>query len=157
MAAGLAATLILTGLMYLGPLIGIRTWNIPAIVGSAMSFNEHVTPTINPGPYGVGFVLYVIFGIFVFPSCYAYWVFSYLPGATWMRGLLYGGLIWLLLQVFLMPMIGQGAFDVRGPAMGVELLSQLVMWLAYGLVLGLLAGTQQMWRKVVHRPEEHAV
>lgn len=155
LAGGVLATLILTGLMYLGPLVHVATWNIPAIVGSAVSFNEDVTMAFRPSLWALGWVVYITFTVFFFPLCYAYWVYSYLPGSNTMRGLIYGGLLWLLFQVFLMPMIGQGAFDYHGPAPPVEILSQLVMWLVYGLVLGFIAGQQQVWQQRTH-PQRHA-
>src|SRR5579884_898590 len=153
---GLIATIILIGLMYLGPLIGVRTWNVGAMVGGAISFNELVTPAFRPQMWGLGFFSFVVFSILAAPACYAYWAYSYLPGTTWMRGLLYGGFLWLLVQILLMPMIGQGPFDVHGPAPAVEILSQLVLWLVYGVILGAIAGPQQVWRHRVHAPQEHA-
>ena len=75
---GVVATLLLTGLMYLGHAVGVDIWTIPAMIASAIGFGRYITPADPLWMWGV--VLYAIFGVLVLPLCYAYWVFSYLPG-----------------------------------------------------------------------------
>ena len=151
--AGVIATLILTGLMYLGPLVGIRVWNIPQMIGGAMSFNEHIVP--GSPLYIWGVCLYAIFCAVALPLCYAYWIYSYLPGPTWMRGLIWGGFLWFLVEMLVMPLIGQGVFDWYGPGTAVEIISQFVLWVAYGVVFGFIAGPQEVWAPRQHQ-ERHA-
>lgn len=150
---GLAATIVLTGLMYAAPAAGADVWNIPSMVAKAISFNNPII--LGEGYWIWGFIIYVTFTVFVLPGCYAYWVYSYTPGPTWMRGLLYGAFLWLIVQILMMPLVGQGAFDRKGPAPAAVVLSQLVLWLLYGLILGLIAGPQEVWRQRPHQ-EGHA-
>lgn len=150
---GLIATVVLTGLMYAAPAAGAGVWNIPNMIAKAISFDQ---PMITGSAYWVwGLVIYIAFVVFALPACYAYWVYSYTPGPAWMRGLTYGGFLWLLVEIVVMPLIGQGAFDRKGPAPAAEILSQLILWLIYGLILGLIAGPQEVWRQRPHS-EGHA-
>lgn len=150
---GLAATIVLTGLMYLAPATGATVWNIPSILAKVISFDAPFI--IGSGLWNWGFVIYVALGVFVLPACYAYWVYSYFLGPTWLRGVIYAGLLWLMVQLVVMPLIGQGAFDRKSPAPAAEILSQLVLWLVYGFILGLIAGPQQVCRQRPHQ-ERHA-
>jgi hypothetical protein len=63
---------------------------------------------------------------------------------------IYACLLWVLTQIVVLPLIGQGAFDRKGPHPAVEIMSQLVLWLVYGFILGLIAGPQQVWRQRPH-------
>jgi hypothetical protein len=135
--------------MYLAPVAGVGVWNVPDMIAKVLSFDQPII--VGSGLWSWGFVVYLALGIFVLPACYAYWVYSYLPGSTWMRGVIYAGLLWLLVQLVVMPLIGQGAFDRKGPVPAAEILSQLVLWFVYGSILGLLAGPQQVWRQRPHQ------
>lgn len=149
---GVVATLVLTGLMYLGHAVGVDIWNIPAMIASAMGFGRYISPADPLWMWGV--VVYAIFGVLVLPLCYAYWVYSYLPGPVWFRGLLWGAFLWFLEQMLVMPLIGEGVFDRRGPDPAIEIVSQLVLWLVYGVLLGIIAGPQEVWAQRQHR-EQH--
>lgn len=147
--AGLIATIVLTALMYIGAGLGARIWNIPSIIAGAISFNQKITA--GSGLWIWGLVMYVVFCVFAYPACYAYWMYSYLPGPTWIRGLIAGAFLWFLIEMLMMPLIGQGVFDVNGPNPAVEIISQLVLWLVYGAILGFIAGPQEVWRQRPHQ------
>lgn len=146
---GLIATILVTALMYIAGGLGIRVWNVPAIVGGALSFNARIHPGDAMWVWGLAF--YLACNIFAFPACYAYWVYDVLPGPTWMRGLLFGAFLWFILEMLLMPLIGEGVFDLRGPAPAFEIISQLILWLLYGAVLGAIAGPQELWQQRPHQ------
>lgn len=150
---GVIATAVLTILMYGGQLFGVQVWNVPSIIGGAMSFNKHMTTDNALWVWGV--VLYAVWGVFFLPLCYAYWVYSFLSGPTWFRGLVWGAFLWFIIQMLFMPLIGQGVFDTQGLGTGAEIISQAVIWLAYGAVFGAIAGPQEVWQQRPHE-EQHA-
>jgi hypothetical protein len=144
MLGGVSATIVLTALMYIGIGSGLLKFSIPDIVARTMAFGEFLPG--NSAMIAWGIVVYAIFTLFFCPLCYAYWVYSYMPGAPWARGLTFGIGLWFLMQIFLMPMIGQGVFNFHDPNPAIEIVSQFVLWSVYGIVLGVVAGPQEVWR-----------
>ncbi len=147
--AGFVAMLVLTGLMYLGVAVGVTIRNIPSYIAAAISFNA---PLADNQPYYLwGGALYFIFTVIMFPLCYCYWIYSYMPGPDWFRGTLFGAFLWFLVEALVMPLIGSGFFDFHGRDTAPEIISQLIMWLAYGAVLGFIAGPQEVWKQAHHQ------
>ncbi len=142
--AGVIATVVVTVLMYVGAAFGIAVWNIPSMIAGVISFNKNITT--NNALWVWGIVLYAIFCVLISPLIYAYWLYSYLPGPNWLRGLIWGAFLWFIVEMLFMPLIGQGLFDSNGRNIPTEIISQLVLWLAYGVVLGFIAGIQEVWR-----------
>ncbi|RBP05690.1 hypothetical protein DFR50_13453 [Roseiarcus fermentans] len=78
-------------------------------------------------------------GFFVVGSVFwgvAYAVLQpFLPGEPWVKGLVFGALLWLAAMIVFMPLAGQGLFGkTRGVSPAV---ASLILQLAYGGVLGL--------------------
>jgi len=147
--AGVIATLVMTGVMYLGALILPNMRNIPSMVGAVMAFNKHLTTSNALWTWGV--VMYAIFYAYAFPLCYAYWIYSYLPGPGWFRGFLSGVFLWFLLELLFMPLLHQGVFDIAGPDTATEIISMFIVSAVYGLVLGFIAGPQEVWETRQHQ------
>jgi hypothetical protein len=75
-------------------------------------------------------------GSVVFPLAYLAVFLPFVPLASWLRGLVFGGLLWLLVGIVITPWAGAGWFfgGVR-PAM-LALMTHLI----YGVILGVAAG-----------------
>jgi hypothetical protein len=149
MAGGLVGAVLVTGLTYLGLATNVMQWNVIDVVARAISFGEYV-PT-NSANYVWGIAFYALFVLVAAPLCYAYWVYSYLPGSTVMRGFLYGLFLWFLMELLLMPLVGAGVFDRLGPNTAAQIISQFVLWAIYGLALGFIAGPQELWRQTTQQ------
>jgi len=127
--------------MYVARSLGIPIFEMPDVLARVISFNEPHIATASP-LWNWGLSVYLVFGIVIIPGCYAYWVYPYLHGPAWARGLIMGGFLWFLVEMWFMPLIGQNVFDLSGSSPAIEILSQLVFWLLYGFLLGRIAGVQ---------------
>ena len=147
---GLIATIGVTLLMYVASLAGLPVAKMPDILARVITFNE---PFIKGGStlWFCGLLVYLVSTIIFIPGVYAYWMYSFFHGAPWLRGLQLGIGMWLLVQLWFMPLMGQNVFDVNGPHPAIEMSSQLILWLLYGAMLGNIAGPQQVWRARPHR------
>jgi hypothetical protein len=153
LGAGLIATGAMQALMYIGGGIGLPIWNIAGITGAAMAFGKNISRADPLWIWGVGIDL--ILTIVVLPLCYAHWVFSELRGPEWFRGLQWNWFFWFLQQMLMMPLLGKGVFDRLGSNSAFEIVSWLVLWSVYGLIFGLLAGPQRVWRSYLQEHPEH--
>jgi hypothetical protein len=125
---GVIGTLAITFLMYVGaPMMGLPKMDIAAMLGSVL------------GGWAMGMTMHVLNGAVIFPLIYAYFLFGKLPGAPYLKGILWGIALWLIAQLMVMPMMGAGVFGLKmgGPmaAMG-----SLVGHVLYGALLGSIAG-----------------
>lgn len=84
-------------------------------------------------PTRLGTVLHFANGI-VLAVVYAVLFHSWLPGAPWLRGIVFGLLLWLALMLWVMPRVAEGLFGLRGGAM-VPVVT-LLMHVVYGAILG---------------------
>lgn len=152
--AGLVATIVTTVLMYIAGGIGIPMWNIAGMIGAALGFGKTITSANALWTWGL--VVYLVFAIFLFPLCYAHWVYSWLRGSNILRGIEWGWFFWFLQQMLVMPLIGNGLFDRNGPAPAIEIVSWLVLWTIYGAIFGGMAGPQRVWRSYLRQHPEEA-
>jgi hypothetical protein len=90
-------------------------------------------------PHGVGLIVFHFFtGSIIYPLGFAFFA-ARLPGPWFMKGLIWGTILWLMAGVVLMPIAGFGFFGSH--ADGLRLVgSSLVGHLAYGGLQGLIAG-----------------
>jgi hypothetical protein len=72
-----------------------------------------------------GVILALVYAIFLWP---------FIPGEYWLRGLTYGVFLWLAMMVVVLPAIGDGFFGWKVSRSMIP--SALVVHLLYGLVLG---------------------
>jgi len=149
MLGGLIGAVVVTALMYLGLFAGILRYNILHVIASVSSFGE-IVPS-NSANYAYGIAFFTLFVVVAVPLCYAYWGYSYLPGAPWMRGLIAGLFLWFLMEMFMMPLAGQGVFAIRGEYPVLEIVTQFVLWAIYGVLLGFIAGPQEVWQQRPHQ------
>ncbi len=86
----------------------------------------------------VGELEHYTFGGVLMPL--AYWKLApYLPGPRLLRGLGWGGLLWIAAEASLSPAAGKGIFDLRAATPKKTALASLAGHLAYGLAEALIA------------------
>ena len=86
-------------------------------------------------------VLEFINGTVTLPLIYVYAVFRFLPGEPWIRGALWGGGLWCLTEILVMPIMKDALSSVTSAgATALLVLGLLAVFLVYGTLLGWLAG-----------------
>ena len=96
------------------------------------------------GPWIMGMALHFINGMVIFPLIYAYLLYGVLPGSHWVKGILWGVILWFVAQVMVMPLMGMGLFSSQAPQPVLSVLGSLMGHLIYGAVFGALAGVQSV-------------
>jgi len=130
--AGFLATAAITVLWLIEPKIGLAQLAVGDILSSLLAVATAYA-SLGPAPgwilhFGVGVTLAVV---------YAATFARRLPGPLLLRGLLYGGLIFVLAQLFFMPLVGAGLFSRGDSSM---LLGSLLGHLVYGGIVGVAYG-----------------
>jgi len=129
---GAVGTGLLTTMMYfVAPAMTGRAMDIAAMLGSVMG-----------GSWALGMMAHLANGIIVFPLIYIFIVSQRLPGPPWLRGMVWGIVLWLLAQLVMLPAMGSGFFGARVGGMR-SAISSLLGHLVYGLVLGAVAGAPE--------------
>ena len=129
---GVVGTAVLTVMMYfVAPAMTGRAMDIAALLGSVMG-----------GSWALGMMAHLANGIVVFPLMYVLGVSQRLPGAPWLRGMVWGIVLWLLAQLVMLPAMGSGFFGARAGGMP-SAISSLLGHLVYGLALGAVAGAPE--------------
>lgn len=137
MLAGLIATITMSIVQAMAPMMGLPRMDIAAMVGSMFG-----------GSPMVGWILHLMMGTILWAAVYAYSVEPRLVGAPWVRGLSYGFLLAAFVLVIGFPVVGAlfssltskpGFLGMRiGGAMGT--MGVIVGHLVYGLLLGAIYG-----------------
>ncbi len=126
---GLVGTILMTLMMYfVAPMMMGRPMDIAAMLGSMMGNN-----------WMLGMMAHLVNGIVIFPLIYVFLLYKFLPGAPWLKGAVWGVVLWLLAQVVVMPMMGGGLFSSQMGGM-IAVMGSLMSHLVYGATLGGLAG-----------------
>jgi len=128
---GVAGTAAMTLLMYTAaPMMGVRM-DIAQMLGSMLG-----------NSWAAGLAAHAMNGAIVFPVLFAAVLYTRLSGSPVVRGATWGAILWLIAQVIVMPMMGAGFFSLAaGGAMAA--MASLIAHLAYGSVLGAIAGSPQ--------------
>ena len=88
-------------------------------------------------------VLQFVNGSVTLPLIYVYFVFRFLPGEPWIRGALWGVILWCLTEILVMPLMHDALSTVTSiGATAVLVFGLLLVFLVYGTLLGSLAGTK---------------
>ena len=131
-AAGLIATASMTALLLIEPAVGLPEIAIGQLLSTSLSLTSAHS---SAGP-AVGWLIH--FGVgSLWAIVYAGFMLVRLPGSPFIRGLLYGALVFLLAQSLLLPLVGGGFFSRGDPSM---LVGGLLGHLVYGGVLGWVYG-----------------
>ena len=126
--AGVIATAVMTMVMLMAPLMGMPEMNIGKMLGGFMGV-----------PAVVGWVAHFMIGS-VLASIFATAFAARLPGAPWLKGVLFGLIPWLAAQVMVNPMMGAGVFASNTPAPFMMVMGSLLGHIVYGAVLGAVYG-----------------
>jgi uncharacterized membrane protein YagU involved in acid resistance len=86
-----------------------------------------------------GVLMHFLNGSVIFPLVYVYLLYRFLPGAPWQKGLLWGVILWLGVEIVMIPMMGGGFFSTEMGGMK-AVMAALVGHLVYGTVFGAVAG-----------------
>jgi len=125
---GLAGTIVLTFLMYIGaPMMGLPKMDIAAMLGSML------------GGWTMGMVVHFVNGVILFPLIYAFVLLSRFRGTPVTKGVLWGVTLWLVAGVMVMPMMGAGFFGTAQGGM-MAAAASLVGHVIYGALLGAIVG-----------------
>jgi uncharacterized membrane protein YagU involved in acid resistance len=127
-AGGFIGTVMFTLMMrFVAPMMGVRM-DIVAKLGEMT----------HRGMAG-GVLMHFLNGTVIFPLIYVYLLYRFLPGAPWQKGLLWGVVLWLGVEIVMMPMMGSGIFSAEmGGTKAV--MAALIGHLVYGALLGAIAG-----------------
>lgn len=88
-----------------------------------------------PGDHVIGWLMHFILGSVVFGALFA-WVSPKMFGPLWLRGAIYGLVLWLLVMVVGLPMTEAGMFGkMYSPDLAIAF---FVSKLVYGIVLGVI-------------------
>ena len=132
---GLAGTVVMTLMMYfVSPMMGVKM-DVAAMLGGMMG---------EAAPYNMfwmmGMGAHFLNGVVIFPLIYVFVLFGILPGAPWLKGLIWGLVLWLLSQTMMPIMMGMPMFG-GGNMMAV--MGSFVSHAIYGGLLGFIGGDEE--------------
>ncbi len=136
---GLAGTIAMTlMMMFVAPMMGVHmdiAKNLADMMGS---------------PHAAGLAVHIFNGTVLFPAIFVFALLRFLPGTTLVKGLIWGGILWAMLEILVMPMMGMGILGSTGPGMK-GAVAALLAHLVYGALLGWIvgSGTQTLTSKTI--------
>jgi uncharacterized membrane protein YagU involved in acid resistance len=129
MLGGFVGTLALTFMMYKGaPMMGFNKLDMAARLGQFLGTS-----------WTAGLVMHFFIGTIVYALGYALLAYRFLPGPPVVKGMVWGVVLWLGLELVGMPMMGAGLFSMKAGGMRAAI-PALVGHLVYGALLGGIAG-----------------
>lgn len=126
-AGGLASTAVITGVMLLLSYMGMPDINY----GEMLAKFTKTTPV-------VGWIMHFVTGV-ILAYGYVYYFRDEVDGPYAVRGLIYSVLPWVITLIMLFPMIGIQRDNETSPSVGIFILSTLIAYLSFGLVMGAIA------------------
>lgn len=127
---GFAATVAMTAMMYLiAPMMLGRPMDVAASLGSMLG-----------GSWAMGMLMHLINGSVIFPLVFAYILYRGLPGEPWLKGTIWGLVLWFVSQAVVTPMMGGGLFSARSGGL-MAVIASLLGHAVYGVLLGAVAGS----------------
>jgi uncharacterized membrane protein YagU involved in acid resistance len=138
--AGFAATIVMSLIMVMAPLMGMPKMDVPAMLGSMLS----AAPATPGEPaWLIGLFIHLIIGTAFLSVIYAF-ISGHLPtSSATAKGAIFGVLVWLISQVMVMPMMGAGLFSSSTPSPTATLMGSLIGHLVYGGIVGSLYGASK--------------
>src|SRR5215469_10749543 len=133
---GFVGTVMLTLMIrFLAPMMGVRM-DIVAKLGE-------MTHTGMAG----GLFMHFLNGTVIFPLIYVYLLYRFLPGAPWQKGLVWSVILWLGVEIVMMPMMGGGIFSTEMGGMK-AVMAALFGHSIYGSIFGAIAGAPPVAKSV---------
>jgi len=136
---GFVGTLVITVLLYAAPLVGAPKMDIAALLASLFG---HGAPAMMSRWWWAGMGWHFVNGTVIFSLIYSYFVYGWLPGDNWLRGMIWGLVLWVAMEMVLMPMTGSGVFSDHATYAFARVLGSLIVNAIYGALLGRIAGVQ---------------
>lgn len=134
--AGFIGTVMFTLMMrFVAPMMGVRM----DIVGKL----GEMTHTGMAG----GLVMHFMNGAVIFPLIYVYVLYKFLPGSPWQKGLVWGVILWLGVELVMTPMMGGGMFSSQMGGMK-AVMAALIGHLVYGAIFGVITGGPELGKAV---------
>jgi len=124
---GLVATVVMTMVMLIAPMMGMPKMMIGNMLASFMHFLA-----------AVGWFMHLVIGV-ALAFVYVYLVRDRLHTPPVLRGMLFSLVPWFLMQIMVMPMMGMGIFGSKSPEPALMAIGALIGHLVYGLTLGWVA------------------
>jgi len=122
---GFVGTAVITLMMYLvAPIMVGAKMDIAGMLGSVLGDS-----------WWAGLGMHFVNGTIIFPLIYAFVLYGVLPGSPALKGTTWGIILWVLAQVFVMPMMGAGFFSANAGGLMAAMGSLLG-----GCLLGLITG-----------------
>ena len=129
---GFVGTVIMTLMMY---------FVAPMMLGQAMDVAGMLGGMLG-GSRIMGMLMHFINGTVIFPLIYTYLLYRALPGAPWLKGTIWGLILWFLSQAVVTPMMGGGFFSANAGGL-MAVMASLVGHAIYGGLLGGIAGAAE--------------
>ena len=127
--AGLIATVVMTMIMYMAPLMGMPKMDVAGMLSDMMHL-----------PWIAGMVIHFMNGAIIFPLIYVFILYKVLPGNGLVKGIVWGVLLFVIAQVMVMPMAGMGFFSSASPQQMLMVMGSLMGHVVYGAILGSIIG-----------------
>jgi hypothetical protein len=137
--AGFIATLVMTMIMYLAPMMGMPKMDVAAMLGGLLSQGM---PAPMSGAWLMGMILHFVNGSVIFPLIYAAVLHERLPDPPWGKGIMWGLILWFLSQAVVVPMMGGGFFSAHAPNAMLTVVGSLMAHIIYGAILGGIYGAK---------------
>ncbi len=127
--AGLMATVVMTMIMYMAPMMGMPKMDVAGMLSGMMSL-----------PWIVGMAIHFMNGVIIFPLIYVFVLYKVLPGNGLVKGIAWGVILFVIAQVMVMPMAGMGFFSSASPQQMPMVIGSLMGHVVYGAILGAIFG-----------------
>ncbi|MEO8886912.1 MAG: DUF6789 family protein [Mucilaginibacter sp.] len=131
LTGGIAATAVMTIIMLIAPMMGMPDMKIGNMMANFMGM-----------PIWIGWAMHLMIGI-VWAMLYVFLVRDKLSMTYALRGMLFAVVLWVLMQLMVMPMMGMGIFSSNTPDALKMVMGTLMGHLIYRLVLGLITKPNQ--------------
>ncbi len=126
---GIVGTVVMTFMMYfVAPMMLGRPMDVAAMLGGVLG-----------GSWAMGMLMHLLNGSVVFPLIYAYLLYRVLSGDPWVKGTIFGLLLWFLSQALVTPMMGGGFFSAKAGGL-MAVMASLIGHVVYGALLGAVSG-----------------
>lgn len=131
----------MSGKLILGGVTGTAAMTIMMLIAPMMGVHMDIAASLAGmvhAPWVVGMVLHLMMGVLIFLLVYGLLLRRYLPGSAVVRGLIWGSILWMMMELAVMPMIGAGVLGLNGPGM-MGAVAALMAHFVYGGLLGWIA------------------
>ncbi len=130
---GFVGTVAMTLMMYfVAPMVLGKPMDVAAMLGSVLG-----------GSWMMGMAMHLINGSVIFPLIYAYLVYRVLPGEPWVKGTVFGVILWFLSQALVTPMMGGGVFSAKAGGL-MAVMASLIGHIVYGVLLGAVSARAEL-------------